>query len=420
MIRNLYLYIFFILPAIFLSPTSTWSQFAPWGVNQSRPEDLQIKLVTIDPGKELTTWWGHTGVIVEDTYLHISLFYNYGLFSFEQKNFVANFVKGRLIFWVAAWNTSDALDFYKKNHRSIRIQTLNLSPEKRMEMAKFLANNVLPQNREYLYDHYYDNCSTRVRDLIDRVLNGQFKQATNRPARMTLREHTRCHTHHNFIMDLILMFLMNDTIDKPIQIWDEMFLPTELERNVESLRFKNENGIEQALVLHSDIFYQAPDQRTIPSRAPIHWSITLILGIIGASVAIIFAYMMHQGKKGARTIFGLYQGLIGLLFGIPGLVLFLMSMFTDHVVTYHNENLFLANPFTLLLIPLGIGFIKKGRLSQKGLPFLNYILAGLGLLLPLLKILPAFDQDNWLVIALILPILLSCALSWYFIKYKTK
>jgi hypothetical protein len=369
-------------------------------VNQSRPQDLEIKLVTIDPGEELTTWWGHTGVIVEDTYLKVSLFYNYGLFSFEQKNFVTNFVN-------------------KANNRSIRIQTLNLSPQKRIEMAKFLANNVLPENREYLYDHYYDNCSTRVRDLINLVVDGQFEQVNDRPGRMTLREHTRCHTHHNFIMDLILMFLMSDIIDKPIRAWDDMFLPTELERYVDALRYKNKNGIDQALVSHSEIFYQAPDQRAIPAQPPKHWPITLMIGVVFASVAIILAYLVAQDKKGARLYYGLYQSLIGLLVGIPGLALFLISAFTDHTVTYHNENLFLANPITLLLIPLGIGFIKRGKLSERGLPILNYILAGLGLLLLLLKVLPAFDQDNWLVIALILPILLSTALSWYFIKNKS-
>jgi hypothetical protein len=399
-----------------IGATPVRSQFTPWGVNQSNAEDLQISLATIDPGEDLTTWWGHTGVIVEDTYLNISLFYNYGLFSFEQKNFVTNFVRGRLIFWVGAWRTSAALDFYKENNRSIRIQLLNLSPQKRLEMAEFLANNVLPENREYLYDHYYDNCATRIRDLIDKIVIGQFERATDMKSEMTLRQLTRCHTHHNFFMDWILMFLMNDSIDKPIRIWDDMFLPTEMEKNLNAFRYSDENGEEQAFISKSYSFYEASGQRIIPEEAPAHWPLTLFIGLLMSFVVLIQVYLIRSGKKSARLIFGLYQTLIGVLFGVLGLALFLISIFTDHVVTYYNENLFLANPLTILLIPLGLGFFRHKKFSNKWLPVLNYVLAGLCLLSLLLKLIPVFDQDNWLIISLILPIMCSLAISWYFMK----
>ena len=153
-----------------------------------KPNDyLVIKLVTIDPGDDLPMWWGHTGIIIEDTRIGAASFYNYGLFSFEQDNFALNFIQGRLIFWVGVWDAQLALNFYARMNRTIRIQTLNLSADKKLEMAKFLAKNVLPQNREYLYDHYFDNCATRLRDLIDRMVDGQFAKATKVPGRMTLR-----------------------------------------------------------------------------------------------------------------------------------------------------------------------------------------------------------------------------------------
>jgi hypothetical protein len=148
-----------------------------WENNFSRGEYLQIKLVTIDPGDELTMWWGHTALIVEDLRFHRSLFYNYGIFSFEQENFMRNFAMGRLIFWVAAWNTEGALSYYQSLNRTIRMQILDFSPERRLELARFLDHNILPENREYLYDHYDDNCSTWIRDLIDKMVDGQFAQS---------------------------------------------------------------------------------------------------------------------------------------------------------------------------------------------------------------------------------------------------
>jgi hypothetical protein len=395
-----------------------WGQYAPWGLGQSRAWDLTIKLVTIDPGDDLTMWWGHTAVVVEDTNLNISLFYNYGLFSFEQEDFISNFMMGRLIFWVGAWNTSSALEYYQGLNRSIRIQTLNLSPRKKLEMAQFLAKNVLPENKNYLYDHYYDNCSTRVRDLINRIVNAKFEQDTKRPAPLTLRQHTRRHTYHNFIMDWILMFLMNDSIDKPIQRWDEMFLPTEMERYITELRYIDEDGSEKAMVQDTVTFYKAKGARSIPQQAPAHWPFSLVLGISVSIIIIFLAYKTKTGNSSARILMAVHHIFVGILFGIPGTILLLMAAFTDHIVTYHNENLLLANPFTLFALPIGISLILKRDFGLKWADKLSYLLAALGILLLLLKILPSFDQDNRLAISLILPILITGAVSWYIIKKK--
>ena len=108
-----------------------------------------------------------------------------------------------------------------------------------------------------------------------------------------------------------------------------------------------------------------------------------------------------------------HQLIIGLL---PGLILFFMDFFTDHRVTFYNENLLLANPLTLLFIPLGIGLIVGKKISIQWLPKLWYLLASLNLLLVLLKILPSFDQQNWLSISLIVPLSISMLFSWYLIN----
>ena len=191
---------------------------------------------------------------------------------------------------------------------------------------------------------------------------------------------------------------------------------TEMEKNLNAFRYSDENGKEQALISKSYSFYEASGQRIIPDKAPAHWPWTLFIGLLMSLVVLILVYLIRSGKKSARLIFGLYQTLIGVLFGVLGLSLFLISIFTDHVVTYYNENLFLANPLTILLIPLGIGFIRQGKFSNKWLPVLNYVLAALCLLSLLLKLIPVFDQDNWLIISLILPIMCSLAISWYFMK----
>ena len=412
-----YCHLYLVLILLLLQGSMTIAQEIPNNTTgMSSGEDIEIKLVTIGPGDDLTSWWGHTAVIVENRRLNVSQFYNYGLFSFESDNFFMNFMMGRLIFWVGAWNTSNALAYYVSLNREIRIQVLNLSPEKRILVSSYLANNILPSNREYLYDHYRDNCSTRVRDLIDHVLDGQFYHKMQSPSNMTFREHTRRHTHRNFIVDWLLMFLMNNSIDQSIRQWDDMFLPEELERYVAAFSYTDEDKNIHSLVQKTYTYYNAKNRKPLPQGVPVHWPRGLIIGILSGLFAILFSIGYRRGIKYSQQIFGIYHVIIGFVYGIPGLILFFMSFFTDHHVTFKNENLFLTNPLTILLIPLGIGLFLGKSISLKWLPKLWYILGGLNILLIILKIFPFFNQFNWLSISLIAPLFIAMSISWHILK----
>jgi hypothetical protein len=400
-----------------------WAQTpAPWALGASRAGDLVVRLVTIDPSDPIYTWWGHSALIVEDSRLGISRFYNYGLFSFEQERFIQNFVMGRLWFLVGASDTERELAYYRYLGRTIRIHTLNLLPEKRLEMALFLENNILPQNRTYLYDHYYDNCATRVRDLIDATVDGQLAEATAVPGRMTLREHTRCYTEHNFFMDWLLMFLMSDVIDQPITKWEEMFLPREVERNVTALRYRDETGRVRPLVSQSVLYFDAPLQRPIPSRASPLWPRSLIPGMALGLPALVLGILIYGGtrsrsKDRSWTFLGIYSGVVGLILGLLGSALFFMSAFTNHTVTYANENLFMTNPLVLAAVPVGLAAaFGRGRTARRLLQLSWFVPAGLAFVYLLLKLLPSFDQENGAAMATILPVLFSFAaaggLSW--------
>jgi len=402
-----------------------WSDgSAPWATGVSDPKDLTVKLVTIGPADAIYTWWGHSALIVEDTRLQTARFYNYGLFSFEQENFVLNFAMGRLWFQVGASDANRELAYYRYLKRSIHIQTLNLSAQKRLEMARFLEKNILPENRTYLYDHYYDNCATRVRDLIDRTVDGQLSAAADESGRMTLRQHTRRFTFHSSLMDWLLMFLMSDVIDGSIRQWEEMFLPVELESNVARLVYLDENGLQKPLVSDSLLFYDSEETRSIESSAPAHWPWTLAFGCVFAFLILALGFWQRSGAKAAWILYGSCSAAVALVIGLLGTVLFFLAIFTDHTVTYANENLFLANPLTLFIVPFGIiTAIKKraeprvGRSVSLGwLQLLWMVLAGLGALYLVLKLVPAFNQENGLAVATIIPVLFGFAgsslLSW--------
>ena len=380
--------------------------------SDSLKNDISIKLVTIGPGEELTSWWGHTAIIVEDLKTRKTHFYNYGLFSFEDDNFVTNFIMGRLIFWLGAWKTPNALAYYRGLDRDIRFQVLNLSQKESVEIKDFLENNVLPENARNLYDHYYDNCSTRLRDIFNRTSNGKLEEIAKEKSRMTLREHTRRHTHHDPLMDFILMFLMNDTIDKDITVWDDMFLPTEMEMVMDRLEYQSDSGEMKKIVKDKLVYYESKTVPALPEKAPAHWPFTLIIGLVFGIVAIWFVYMDNE------KLFYIFSLVMSLIIGFIGTLLFLIASFTDHTVTYFNENLFFANPITFFVFIFSILVLKNKHKYFKAFYFNWLVVLIISLLGILAKIFPAFDQNNLQAMTLIIPIILGSFISSYMLKNR--
>ncbi len=390
----------------------------PWAHGESRTADLHFYLVTFSPGDNLTDWFGHTAVIVKDSSLRVARIYNYGLFSFNE-GFISRFAMGRLIFYAGDASVNATLRRYKSENRSIFVQELNIPENKRLNLAQKLADSVLPENRAYLYDHYYNNCSTRLRDLFDEALDGRFHTGTDSAARFTLREETMRYTDREPLMQWVLMFLMNNTIDKPIRQWDEMFLPDELSRFVGRLYYRTDDGSRIPFVRKAYIAYDSGRTATPDHVNPFPlWPFGI--GLIIALIALPLG-MLSARRRIYRKIFFGYGALITLPLGILGSILFFMALFTNHVVTFHNENLLLINPLTLIVFFLSLKAVfVEAQQGQRALAGFWYAHALLSIALIILKLTPFFDQQNSMALFLLVPINLAFAGIFYLNTFGQK
>jgi len=380
-----------------------------------RGDTLTLKVAVIGPGDELYLWWGHIGLVVEDKITGKARFFDWGVFNFDQENFYVNFALGRLLYSCMVSPADNNFRFFIRTNRDITLYTLDLPAETKEAVLRYAENNVRPENRDYAYHHFRDNCATRIRDIVDMAIGGQLKAAFGEaPGRFTLRQHVRRHTWAHPFFDWILNFWMGQDIDRPITIWDEMFLPSEIALRIKDFRYTDPRGQERKLVSAVEILNTSHGRPLVLDVPRIQWPRELAASLLFSCV-VSLVYFLLKSRKIRRIFLGILQSLLGLFFGTAGSLLFFMSFFTNHDYTYHNSNVLFVNPLFYAAIPLGLifGFTKNKKklfITARLLRiFWLYVLLG-GLLTMAIKLSPAFYQQNQVDQALILPIALTMIL----------
>ena len=372
--------------------------------------ELRVYLMTMGPGAAVWERFGHNAIWIDDLSAPPDTAYNYGLFDFRQENFLLRFIRGEMWYWMAGFPAEAYTRTYLRDDRSVWLQELNLSPRARLELREFLRWNERPENRFYHYDYYKDNCSTRVRDAIDRVIGGAIEARTaSRPTGTTYRFHTQRLTANDPLVFTGLLLALGQRVDRPISAWEEMFLPMALREHVRGVTVTTEEGAQVPLVASERTIFESTAPP--PPGAPPSWLPWYLLA--GSALGAIAAALGGLARRhvAGRLGLGVVAVMWGLLAGLGGVVLAGLWGLTDHVMAYDNENLLQMNPLVLalaVLVPLGLaGSGRAGRWSRT----LAAAIAALSLAGLILQIFPGFDQVNGQVIALALPIHVGLALG---------
>jgi hypothetical protein len=386
------------------SPVASAQTGAPPGSN------LTVYLMTMGPGEEVWERFGHNAIWIHDSIAGTDIAYNYGLFDFHQQDFLPRFIRGQMWYWMAGFPAQRYVETYVHANRSVWLQELDLSPSARLELQRFLEWNERPENRFYHYDYYKDNCSTRVRDALDRVIGNRIRAATaDVPTGKTYRFHTQRLTANDPPIFTGLLLALGPGVDRPISRWEEMFLPLALRDHIRSVRIPGVGGATVPLVKSERTLFVST--APTPPDAPPQWLLQyLMLGLVVGGLAAVLG-MLSVRSSGARVGLGVLLIGWGVVAGFAGTVLAGLWAFTDHVMAYRNENLFQVNPLAwLLVLPGALALLSPPRAGRWAW-MAAVVLAGLAVLGFVLQILPGLDQVNGPIIALALPVHLGMALA---------
>lgn len=308
------------------------------GAVQAAP---RIGVLTMGPGAEYWSRFGHNAVLVE-TAAGQRTVYNYGFFDFEQPGFLLRFLRGRMLYRLVALPFEQDFAYYQAEGRSLRLQWLDLDAEAAHGVADFLAWNARPENADYRYDYFLDNCSTRVRDVIDRALDGGLLQQTRGRSRgLTYRSEALRLAAPEAWMYFGIHALLGPATDRPLSRWEEAFVPQRLHDALAVARHADGRPLVAA---SADLLPQRLPPP--PSDAPRFAGSALLLGTV-------LAGLLRWGGRRRGLTGALARGVLGLhwlLAGIAGLIALALWLGTDHRMAWENRNLLLLTPWSPLLL----------------------------------------------------------------------
>ena len=378
------------------------AQSAPPVRPAAPPAELTVYLMTMGPGERVWERFGHNAIWIHDPVRGTDQTYNYGLFDFGQEGFLLRFVQGRMWYWMQGFPAQSYVDEYRRANRSVWVQELEMPPEARRELQAFLEWNERPENRFYHYDYYRDNCSTRVRDALDRALGGRIRESSSDvPTGRTFRFHTLRLTSNDPPVYTGLELGLGQPVDQPISMWEEMFLPLAMRAHFRKISVAGSDGRPRPLVKSERTLFQSTEPT--PPPAPPSWiPYYLLAGVLIGSVTLGLGSAAAVNRT-ARAGFLVTTWSWWLLSGGAGGVVAGLWCCTDHSAAYRNANVLQTNLIALPLLWFGtrLAFGSK-RAATPGV-ILAGLLVALSLLGLLLQLVPALRQTNGDIIALALP-----------------
>lgn len=325
----------------FATPTK---RYKTWTEDISNTE---ISVLTCSPGDEIYSIFGHTAIRVYNPNTKVDAVVNYGLFDFNQESFVYRFVKGETDYMCGVENFGSFLYSYAWRGSGVKATVLDLTDAEKERIIRVLTNDLKPQNREYRYNFAFNNCATKIRDIVNFAYSGKYESLL--PSEYTFRQiigkYAENYPWFMFSFDVCLGGKAYNTLMTPEEV---QFLPEHLDVALNNSLI-NRDGKETRPNTRQEVIL-TPAEKTIES--------TFFTPIVVACILLALSIInLALGNK-CRIASNIYSGTLLFTFTLVGLLITFLIFFSEHPFTTWNMNILIFNP--LLVIPF-VGLMVKNK-----------------------------------------------------------
>lgn len=325
----------------------------------------EVSLITVGLGNALHARYGHTFIKIK-TKGNLERIYNWGMFSFDDPLFGLKFYLGDRTYWVASTEQRELEYLYQKiENRNVWQQKIHLSPIQLSRFLKAVTEAIRAENMFFRYEHFFANCATIPRDLINDALGGYLSdELGSQISDKTYRDYVKDHMAFIPPLGMALDVLMNSKLDSPMSLWDETFYPAKLSEYLSTL---------DAL---SDDFKPDPTTKLLGPKIPLvgasndHHSKTGSFGsifclIMSLSLALLILMWWIPVPHKMRSIYRIWAVMMSVFWGAIsgglGTLMVISWLFSTHLDMHHNLNLALFYPTDFVFMIWGLS-IKSKRL----------------------------------------------------------
>ena len=299
----------------------------------------KISILTCDPGTEIYSLFGHSALRIKNSKNNLDFVVNWGLFEFSENQFQFgyDFAKGRLNYYMGLQSMSNFIMEYASSKRGVREQVLNLNNDEKLKLLSLIEENYRPENRSYRYEFFYDNCSSRIRDLLIKVYGDKLKFHNSQEAnKFTFREIIHEYLKYHPWLELGIDLVLGKKIDVLVNNHQLMFLPDNIESSLDRSFIYQKNSKINMVYSKQTIIKSNESEKSFNSIVFIGWILFL--------TTLILIYF-KQSK-----IFDIWSTANLFILGILGFILVFMWFGTNHQATKMNFNLLWASPLHFILI----------------------------------------------------------------------
>ncbi len=312
--------------------------FSIRGFSQSDSCNLRISLLTCSPGEDLYSTFGHSAIRVTDAGSNSDIVYNYGTFNFDEPGFYTKFTRGKLLYYISTADFDSFQGEYYREGREITEQILNLNCAEKYNMLLLLQTNLMAENRFYKYDFTFDNCTTRLRDLVEKAATSPVHFTGTLKTQSSFRDLIYEDLNYNDKQwsKLGIDILLGSPLDVKMKAHEVMFLPEYLMKSFDSATI----GDKPLIAVKHNLFntVNSPPKKNIFADP---------LFIFACLFLLIVLLSFSKNLLIKRLLFA-FDGFLFFMMGLLGIVIIFMWTGTEHLMTKDNYNLLWAWPTNLL------------------------------------------------------------------------